>query len=145
MTLSIARPDDFHLHLRDGDALADLVPPVAKRFARALVMPNLTPPVTTVAAAENYRDRILAAVPEGADFTPLMTLYLTETMPAAEIEQAAGSGLIHAAKLYPAGATTNSSAGVRDVGAIDPLFAAMQKAGLVLAIHGELADPNLDP
>lgn len=145
MTLSLPRPDDFHLHLRDAGALADLVPPVARRFARALVMPNLDPPVVTVGAAESYRGRILEAVPEGVEFTPLMTLYLTETMPAAEIERAAQSGFIHAAKLYPAGATTNASAGVRDPGAIDHLLSAMQETGLVLAIHGELADPGLDP
>ncbi|MGH8274316.1 MAG: dihydroorotase [Gammaproteobacteria bacterium] len=145
MQLTLARPDDFHLHLRDGAALADLVPPVAARFARALVMPNLTPPVTTVAAAAAYRERILAAAPAGADFTPLMTLYLTESMPTAEIKRAAASGFIHAAKLYPAGATTNSDHGVRDVTAIYPLLEAMNEAGLVLAIHGELADPALDP
>ncbi|MDN5865368.1 MAG: dihydroorotase [Gammaproteobacteria bacterium] len=145
MALTLTRPDDFHLHLRDGDVLADLVPPVAERFSRALVMPNLTPPVTTVAAAGEYRERILAATPAGVDFTPLMTLYLTETMAASEIKKATASDFIHAAKLYPAGATTNSSAGVRDVGAITHLFEAMQDAGLVLAIHGELANPSLDP
>lgn len=145
MPLTLTRPDDFHLHLRDGAALADLVPPVAERFARAIVMPNLDPPVTTVEMARSYRERILAAAPQGSDFTPLMTLYLTEAMPASEIEQAAASGFIHAAKLYPAGATTNSAAGVRDVRAIDPLFEAMSEIGLVLAIHGEVADPDIDP
>jgi dihydroorotase len=145
MSLTLTRPDDFHLHLRDGAALADLVPPVAERFARAIVMPNLDPPVTTVEKARAYRERILAAVPGGADFTPLMTLYLTETMPLAEIKQAAASDFIHAAKLYPAGATTNSSAGVRDVGAIYPLLEAMSETGLVLAIHGEVAEPDIDP
>ncbi|MGH8161046.1 MAG: dihydroorotase [Gammaproteobacteria bacterium] len=145
MRLTLTRPDDFHLHLRDGAVLADLVPPVARRFARALVMPNLAPPVTTVTAAAAYRERILAAAPADADFTPLMTLYLTETMPVTEIERAAASGFIRAAKLYPAGATTHSSAGVRDFAAIHPLLDAMSEARLVLAIHGELADPALDP
>ncbi len=145
MRLTLIRPDDFHLHLRDGAVLADLVPPVTRRFARALVMPNLIPPVTTITAAEAYRGRILAALPADADFTPLMTLYLTETMATAEIERAAASGFVHAAKLYPAGATTNSAAGVRNVAAIYPLLEAMSATGLVLAIHGELADPALDP
>jgi dihydroorotase len=145
MRLSITRPDDFHLHLRDGLALADLVPPVAARFARALVMPNLDPPVTTLKAAAAYRERILAAAPAGSDFEPLMTLYLTEAMSPREIERAAASGFIHAAKLYPAGATTNSAAGVREVAAIYPVLEAMSKTGFVLAIHGELADPALDP
>lgn len=145
MRLKLTRPDDFHVHLRDGAALADLVPPVARRFARALVMPNLAPPVTTVAAAAAYRERILAAVPAGTAFEPLMTLFLTEDMPAAEIERAAGSGFIHAAKLYLAGATTRSERGVRDIAAIYPLFERMNETGLVLAIHGELADPALDP
>lgn len=145
MPLTLTQPDDFHLHLRDGAALADLVPPVARRFARAIVMPNLAPPVTTVAMAGAYRERILAAVPEGNNFTPLMTLYLTEAMKPAAIEQAAASGFIHAAKLYPAGATTNSATGVRDVRAIDHLLETMQDSGLVLAIHGEVADPALDP
>jgi dihydroorotase len=145
MRLSLARPDDFHLHLRDGAALADLVPPVALRFARALVMPNLDPPVTTVAAAAAYRERILAAVPAGADFEPLMTLYLTEETPTAEIARAAASGFVHAAKLYPAGATTHSDRGVRDVETIYPLLERMIETGLVLAIHGEMADPALDP
>ncbi|HEX5313511.1 MAG TPA: dihydroorotase [Gammaproteobacteria bacterium] len=145
MRLTLARPDDFHLHLRDGAALADLVPPVARRFARALVMPNLDPAVTTVAAAAAYRERIRAAIPRDCDFHALMTLYLTEATPAAEIERAATSGFVHAAKLYPAGATTGSAAGVRDVAAIFPLLERMSEAGLVLAIHGELADPALDP
>ncbi|MGH8427236.1 MAG: dihydroorotase [Gammaproteobacteria bacterium] len=145
MRLSLARPDDFHLHLRDGAALADLVPAVALRFARALVMPNLDPPVTTVAAAVAYRERILAAVPMGANFEPLMTLYLTEETPAAEIARAAASGFVHAAKLYPAGATTHSDRGVRDVKTIYPLLERMSATGLVLAIHGELADSALDP
>lgn len=145
MRITLTRPDDFHVHLRDGDALADLVPPVARRFARALVMPNLAPPVTTVAAAAAYRDRILAAVPAGTEFEPLMTLYLTEDMPPAEIERAGKSGFIHAAKLYPAGATTLSEHGVRDIAAIHPLLERMSETGLTLAIHGELADPTLDP
>lgn len=145
MRLTLARPDDFHLHLRDGPALANLVPPVAERFARALVMPNLDPPVTTVAQAAAYRARILAAVPAGTSFEPLMTLYLTEQTPAEEIERARDSQLVHAIKLYPAGATTLSDRGVRDVIAIYPLLERMSEADLVLAIHGELADPDLDP
>ncbi|MGH8225791.1 MAG: dihydroorotase [Gammaproteobacteria bacterium] len=145
MRVTLTRPDDFHVHLRDGTALADLVPPVARRFARALVMPNLASPVTTVTAAAAYRERIFAALPAGVEFEPLMTLYLTESMSATEIERARESGFIHAAKLYPAGATTRSEHGVRDVAAIHPLLERMSETGLVLAIHGELADPALDP
>ena len=145
MRLTLTRPDDFHLHLRDGPALADLVPPVARRFARALVMPNLDPPVTTVEAASAYRERIRAAAPPDAGFEPLMTLYLTEATPPAEIERARESGFIHAVKLYPAGATTLSDRGVRDVEAVYPVFERMSATGMVLAIHGEVADPELDP
>lgn len=143
MHLTLTRPDDFHLHLRDGAALADLVPPVAARFARALVMPNLAPPVTTTAAARAYRDRILAATE--SDFEPLMTLYLTEDTAPDEIDRAREAGFIHAVKLYPAGATTHSSAGVRDVAATHGVLERMRERGMILAIHGEVADPALDP
>ena len=114
-TLTLTRPDDWHLHLRDGGVLKDLVPPTAKRFARAIVMPNLKPPVTTVDQALEYRERILAAVPRGADFTPLMTLYLTENTRPEEIRRAKASGHVYAVKYYPAGATTNADAGVTDI------------------------------
>ena len=143
MRLTLTRPDDFHLHLRDGAALADLVPPVAARFARAIVMPNLAPPITTVAAAAAYRERILAASPGG--FEPLMTLYLTESAEPDEIDRACAAGFIHAVKLYPAGATTQSDAGVRDVNRTHDVLARMSKRGMVLAIHGEIAYPALDP
>lgn len=143
LPLTLTRPDDFHLHLRDGAVLADLVPPVAARFARAIVMPNLTPPVTTVAAAAAYRERILAASPGG--FEPLMTLYLTEDTDPDEIDRAREAGFIHAVKLYPAGATTHSSAGVRDVARTYDVLERMSERGMVLAIHGEVVDPALDP
>src|SRR5512143_2176381 len=113
--LTLTRPDDWHLHLRDGAALAAVLPHTARQFARAIVMPNLRPPVTTTAQALAYRDRILAALPPGLAFEPLMTLYLTDNTPAAEIQQAKASGVVHAVKLYPAGATTNSDSGVTDV------------------------------
>lgn len=143
MPLTLTRPDDLHLHLRDGAVLADLVPPVAQRFARAIVMPNLTPPVTTVEAAAAYRQRILDASPGG--FEPLMTLYLTEETAPGEIDRARESGFIHAVKLYPAGATTHSSAGVRDVARTFKVLERMSERDLVLCIHGELTDPALDP
>ena len=145
MPLTLARPDDFHLHLRDGAALADLVPPVARRFARALVMPNLQPPITTVAAAAAYRERIMAAVPPDLDFEPLMTLYLTGNTRPGQVDEALASGFIHAVKLYPAGATTHSEHGVHDLERVYPVLERMSETGLVLAIHGELADPALDP
>ncbi|MGH8126962.1 MAG: dihydroorotase [Gammaproteobacteria bacterium] len=143
MRLTLTRPDDFHLHLRDGAALADLVPPVAARFARAIVMPNLAPPITTVAAAAAYRERILAASPGG--FEPLMTLYLTEDTKPGEIDRACEAGFIHAVKLYPAGATTQSDAGVRDVSRTHDVLARMSERGMILAIHGEIADLAFDP
>lgn len=143
MPLTLTHPDDFHLHLRDGAVLADLVPPVAKRFARAIVMPNLTPPVTTAEAAAAYRDRILAASPGG--FEPLMTLYLTEDTDPGEIDRALKAGFIHAVKLYPAGATTHSSAGVRDVTRTHRVLERMSERDMVLCIHGEVANPALDP
>lgn len=145
MPLTLARPDDFHLHLRDGAALADLVPPVARRFARALVMPNLQPPITTVAAAAAYHERIMAAVPPDLNFVPLMTLYLTGNTRPGQIDEALASGFVHALKLYPAGATTHSEHGVHDLERVYPVFERMSETGLVLAIHGELADPALDP
>ena len=144
MTLTIKRPDDWHLHLRDGAALASIVPHTVRQFGRAVIMPNLKPPVTTTAQALAYRERILAAVPAGAAFTPLMTLYLTDTTPVAEIAAARASGVVCALKLYPAGATTNSDAGVTAVERIDPVLAAMAAAGLPLLVHGEVTDPAVD-
>ncbi len=142
--ITLARPDDWHLHLRDGDALKSVLPHSAAQFARAIVMPNLRPPVTTVAAAGAYRQRILAALPEGATFEPLMTLYLTDNTPADEIRRAADSGFVKAVKLYPAGATTNSDAGVTDLAKCDAALAEMEKAGMPLLVHGEVTDPAID-
>ena len=144
MQITITRPDDWHLHLRDGDALAAVLPHTARQFARAIVMPNLRPPVTTVAAAAEYRSRILAALPDGLSFEPLMTLYLTDNTPADEIRRAVDSGFVHAVKLYPAGATTNSDAGVTDLQKCDAALAEMEKAGLPLLVHGEVTDPAID-
>ena len=138
------RPDDWHLHLRDGEALAAVVPASAAQFARAIVMPNLRPPVTTVAQALAYRDRILAALPPGAVFQPLMTLYLTDNTRADEISRAAGSDCVHAVKLYPAGATTNSDAGVTDLRRTHAALEAMQRHAVPLLIHGEVTDPAVD-
>jgi dihydroorotase len=143
-TLTLTRPDDWHLHLRDGAALAAVLPDTARRFARAIVMPNLKPPVTTVAQAAAYRERILAALPAGLDFTPLMTLYLTDATPAAEIERARESGFVHAVKLYPAGATTHSDAGVTDLARCRAALARMEALGLPLLVHGEVTDPAVD-
>jgi dihydroorotase len=143
-TLTITRPDDWHLHLRDGAALAAVLPDTARRFARAIVMPNLRPPVTTVALAAAYRERILAALPAGMNFTPLMTLYLTDNMPAAEIDAVKASGFVHAIKLYPAGATTNSDAGVTDLKKCAATLACMEKLGVPLLVHGEVTDPAVD-
>ncbi len=142
-TLTITRPDDWHLHLRDGAALAAVVPDSARQFGRAIVMPNLKPPVTTTAQALAYRERIVAALPAGADFEPLMTLYLTDTLPPAEIERAAEAG-IAAVKLYPAGATTNSDAGVTDLRKTFATLEAMQRVGMPLLVHGEVTDPAID-
>ena len=144
MRISITRPDDWHLHLRDDAALAAVLPHSARRFARAIVMPNLRPPVTTVAAAEQYRARILAALPPGSAFEPLMTLYLTDNTPPEEIRRAAQTGCVHAIKLYPAGATTNSDAGVSDLGRCDATLAAMAELGMPLLVHGEVTDPAVD-
>ena len=142
-TLTLTRPDDWHLHLRDGAALAAVLPDTARQFARAIIMPNLKPPVTTAAMAVAYRERILAALPEGADFTPLMTLYLTDRLPPEEIIRAKDAGVV-ALKLYPAGATTNSDAGVTDLRLTYPTLEAMQRAGLPLLVHGEVTDAEID-
>lgn len=143
-TLTLTRPDDWHLHLRDGAALARTVPDAAHQFARALIMPNLKPPVTTVTQAAEYRQRILAAVPQGASFEPLMALYLTDKTTASDITQAKESGFIHAFKLYPAGATTNSDAGVTSIDKIYPVLEQMQKTGMVLCVHGEATAHEID-
>jgi dihydroorotase len=142
--LVIRRPDDWHLHLRDGPMLAGVLPESARHFGRAIVMPNLVPPVVTAADARAYRDRILAALPPGADFRPLMTLYLTETTDAEDVAAAAAEGLVTAVKLYPAGATTNSHAGVRDVLKVQPVLDRMAEIGLPLCVHGEVTDPEVD-
>ena len=142
--LTLTRPDDWHLHLRDGDVLASVLPDTARRFRRAIIMPNLKPPVTTVEAAGDYRDRILAALPEEADFEPLMTLYLTEGTTPGMIDAAKASGFIHGVKLYPAGATTNAASGVTDIRRCYPVFEAMQRVDLPLLIHGEVTDPDVD-
>jgi dihydroorotase len=142
-TLTLTRPDDWHLHLRDGAALAAVLPHSARQFARAIVMPNLRPPVTTAAQAMAYRERILAALPSGASFEPLMTLYLTDLTPPDEIARAKAAGIV-ALKLYPAGATTNSDAGVTDLRKTYATLEAMQRAGLLLLVHGEVTDPAVD-
>jgi dihydroorotase len=142
--LTLTRPDDWHLHLRDGDALAAVLPHTARQFARAIVMPNLKPPVTTVAMAAAYRGRILAALPSGVAFEPLMTLYLTDNTPAEEIRAAVASGFVKAVKLYPAGATTNSDAGVTNLAHCDAALAEMASLGLPLLVHGEVTDPAVD-
>jgi dihydroorotase len=143
-TLTLTRPDDWHLHVRDGDALRAVVPHSARQFARAIIMPNLRPPVTTTTQALAYRKRIIAAVPTGLDFQPLMALYLTDHTPPTEISQARDSGHIVACKLYPAGATTNSDAGVTDIRRINPVLEAMQAHGMPLLAHGEVTDPEVD-
>jgi dihydroorotase len=143
-TITITRPDDLHLHLRDGEHLRAVLPATARRFARAIVMPNLKPPVTTTRLALEYRDRVLAALPAGARFEPLMTLYLTDNTPASEIEQARASGKVHAVKYYPAGATTHSDAGVTDIGRCARTLEAMEKHGMPLLVHGEVTDPAVD-
>jgi len=142
-TLTLTRPDDWHLHVRDGDALATVVPHSAAQFARAIIMPNLRPPVTTTEQAMAYKARIQAAVPQGVAFEPLMTLYLTDNLPADEIQRAKDAGVV-AAKLYPAGATTNSDAGVTDLRKTYPTLEAMQRAGLLLLVHGEVTSPDID-
>jgi len=142
--LDICRPDDWHVHLRDGATLASVVSHTARRFGRAIVMPNLKPPVTNVAQAEDYRRRILASLPPGAHFQPLMTLYLTEATPVQEIERAKASGSVFAVKYYPAGATTNSQDGVRDLEHVNSVLEAMQRHDLPLLLHGEVTDPAID-
>jgi dihydroorotase len=143
-TLTITRPDDWHLHLRDGSVLADVLPHTAAQFARAIVMPNLKPPVTTTAMASAYRDRILAALPKGMAFEPLMALYLTDNTQPDEIRKAVESGFVHGVKLYPAGATTNSDAGVTDLQRCMPALEMMQELGLPLLIHGEVTNSEID-
>jgi dihydroorotase len=142
-TLTITRPDDWHLHVRDGAALQTVVPHTAAQFGRAIIMPNLKPPVTTAAQAMAYKARIQAAVPAGMTFEPLMTLYLTDNLPADEIARAKDAGVV-AAKLYPAGATTNSDAGVTDLRKTYQTLEAMQKAGLLLLVHGEVTSSDID-
>ncbi|MGE0011123.1 MAG: dihydroorotase [Azoarcus sp.] len=143
-TITLTRPDDWHLHVRDGDALATVVPHTAQRFGRALIMPNLRPPVTTTEQALAYRDRILAAVPQGVRFEPLMSLYLTDNMSPDEIDRAKASGAIVAAKLYPAGATTNSDAGVTSIDKVYPVLERMEACGMVLCVHGEVTAGDVD-
>ena len=142
--ITITRPDDWHLHLRDGEHLRAVLPDTARRFARAIVMPNLKPPVTTTKLALEYRSRVLAALPAGARFEPLMTLYLTDNTAPAEIAAARSSGAVHAVKYYPAGATTNSDAGVTDLAKCRPVLEAMEKHGMPLLVHGEVTDPEVD-
>ena len=142
--LTLVRPDDWHLHLRDGEVLRAVLPDTARRFARAIVMPNLRPPVTTTALAAAYRDRILQALPSEARFEPLMTLYLTDNTSAEEIARAKASGFIHGVKLYPAGATTNSDSGVTDITKCYPTLAAMERHGMPLLVHAEVTDAEVD-
>ncbi|MFI4921538.1 MAG: dihydroorotase [Gammaproteobacteria bacterium] len=143
-TLTLARPDDWHLHLRDGAVLKDILPYTARRFGRAIAMPNLKPPVTTTQRALEYRERILAALPAGAAFTPLMTLYLTEKTSPDEIRRAKASGHVYAVKYYPAGATTNADAGVTDILRCQAVLEATVEARLPLLVHGEVTDPEVD-
>jgi dihydroorotase len=143
-TLTLARPDDWHLHLRDGAAMRDVLRATSDVFGRAIIMPNLSPAVTTTAAAAAYRERILDALPPGARFEPLMTLYLTDNTAPAEIARAKASGFIRGVKYYPAGATTNSDSGVTSLERAYPALAAMEKHGLVLSLHGEVTDPDVD-
>ena len=143
-SITLARPDDWHLHLRDGAALQAVLPDTARQFARAIVMPNLRPPVTTTLLAEAYKTRILAALPEGAIFEPLMTLYLTDNTSADEIKRAKASGFVHGVKLYPAGATTNSDSGVSNLGFCVDALAAMEKVGMPLLVHAEVTDSDVD-
>ena len=144
MQITLRRPDDWHLHLRDGAILEAVLPETARHFARAIIMPNLVPPVVTARDAEAYRNRILAALPDGMDFAPLMTLYLTETTDPADVAAAYADGLIHAVKLYPAGATTNSASGVREMKNVRHVLEKMTEIGLPLCIHGEVTDPDVD-
>ncbi|MDW7745225.1 dihydroorotase [Halomonas sp.] len=143
-SITLTRPDDWHLHLRDGEAMAAVVAASARQMGRAIIMPNLKPPVTTTEQALAYRERILAALPAGAGFEPLMTLYLTDNTPAEEIERAHASGLVQAVKLYPAGATTNSASGVTDLAHCDAAVGAMARLGIPLLVHGEVTDADID-
>lgn len=142
--LTIRRPDDWHLHLRDGAIMKAVLPETVRHFARAIIMPNLVPPVVTGADATAYRERIVALLPDGADFEPLMTLYLTEETDPEDVAAAGESGLVKAVKLYPAGATTNSASGVRDVTRIQAVLEKMAEVGLPLCVHGEVTDPAVD-
>ena len=142
-SLTLARPDDWHLHVRDGAMLAAVLPHTARQFGRAIIMPNLKPPVTTTAQAQAYRERIVAAIPAGVTFEPLMTLYLTDRLPPDEIRRAREAGVV-AVKLYPAGATTNSDAGVTDLRHTYPTLEAMQREGMPLLVHGEVTDASID-
>ena len=144
MELTITRPDDWHLHLRDEAVLASVAPHSARQFGRAIIMPNLAPPVTTTEQALAYRERILAAAGDGLDFQPLMTLYLTDNTSVDEIRKARDSGHIHALKLYPAGATTNSDAGVTDLAKVSAALEVMAELELPLLVHGEVTDPDID-
>lgn len=143
-TLTLRRPDDWHLHLRDGAVLQAVLPETARHFARAIIMPNLVPPVVTGAQAAAYRDRIMAALPDGMTFEPLMTLYLTEDTDPDDVSAAHASGLVKAVKLYPAGATTNSASGVRDFEKVRPVLERMAEIGLTLCVHGEVTDADID-
>jgi len=142
--ITITRPDDWHVHFRDGAMMAAVVPETARDFGRAIVMPNLVPPVVTAADARGYYERIMGALPKGADFTPLMTLYLTDGTDPDDVARAADSGLVKAVKLYPAGATTNSASGVTDISQVMPVLERMAEIGLPLCIHGEVTDPEID-
>jgi dihydroorotase len=144
LEIEIRRPDDWHLHLRDGAAMAAVLPFTAARFARAIVMPNLKPPVTSTEAASQYRARILAALPAGARFTPLMTLYLTDRTEPAEMERARSSGFVHGCKLYPAGATTNADSGVTDIRRLDAVLTRMSELDMPLLVHGEVTARDVD-
>ena len=142
--ITIRRPDDWHLHLRDGAMLAGILPETTRHFARAIIMPNLVPPVATVADAKAYRERIVAAIPKGDTFEPLMTLYLTEATEADDVARGKAEGLIHAVKLYPAGATTNSHGGVRNLDKVMPVLERMAEIGLPMCVHGEVTTPEVD-
>ena len=143
-SLTLCRPDDWHLHLRDGAMLEAVTPESARHFGRAIIMPNLVPPVVTGAQASAYRDRIMAAVPKDSGFTPLMTLYLTEETDPADVVRAHAEGIVTAVKLYPAGATTNSASGVRDFDKVRPVLEAMAEAGIPLCVHGEVTESDID-
>jgi len=143
-TLTITRPDDWHAHLRDGELMESVVGATARQFARAIVMPNLKPPIVTTKQAQAYRERIRAALPKKSAFEPLMTLYLTDDTPPAEIERARAAGFVKAVKYYPAGATTNSASGVTDIRKVEAVLEAMQGAGMPLLVHGEVTDPEVD-